>query len=523
MNTAISASLENQLRILRVTLELESPLALASGDSSGLFDSPCAVDANGLPCLPGTSLAGALRAWWRQNLNHQYLDPDWFGFVPMGEEVAAAQRSRLHISMGHIHNASNQPVDAPEPRSQLQTDPILGPLLGAQMPVREHVRLTGRGAAADAAKFDRSHVPAGHRFTFQIQLRLRSDNAASWETARTALLAAMNNGEIVLGGASRTGLGRITVADARELLLKLPADVEKVSLHQSLTSKLKAPSLLSQLSRPQPARVSSLPLPAAHIDIQLELAAIDLWRVGSSGAEILSMADDRQPDTQPYSEHHVDWSGQKAKLEVRKVVPGSGIKGALAHRTTFHFNRRCARWATQEGDLAPLEAVTALFGQALDDGSGHAGCVRVADATLVSVPRATRHDQPHVRLDRFTGGAWNGALFSESLLSSGGIALQMRINPQPLLAKHSQANGAEILALADALADLGEGRLSLGAGVARGLGRFRFIDAKQAEKVLQQLKHLGQAIADQMANLAQAPVADSPNTAQPTAEVQPHV
>jgi len=513
MNTAHSEKLDNQLRILRITLELTSPLALASGDSSGLFDSPCAVDANGLPCLPGTSLAGAMRAWWRTHLGERHQDQDWFGFVPMGDAVAAAQRSRLHISMGHIHNASNQPVDAPTPRSQLQADPILGPLLGAQMPVREHVRLNDRGAAADTAKFDRSHVPAGHRFTFQIQLRLENDRATDWESARSALLKALENGDIMLGGATRAGLGRVKAVDARELLLKLPADIEKVSAHQSLTSKLKANSLLNT---GQPAPTPSAPSPSAPIDITLELAALDLWRVGSSGVEPLSMADERQPDTQPYTEHRVDWSQREAKLDILKIVPGAGIKGALAHRTTFHFNRLSARWATQEGELAPLTAVTTLFGQALDDGTGHAGCVHVADANLLSVPRATRHDQPHVRLDRFTGGAWNGALFSESLLSSGGITLKMRIDPQRLLALNSPATGEELLALSQALADLGEGRISLGAGAARGLGRFRFIDPKQAAKVMQQLTTQAQAIQAQRAQ-------EQPTPANTTAEAQSHV
>ena len=514
MNTAHSEQLDNQLRILRITLELTSPLALASGDSSGLFDSPCAVDANGLPCLPGTSLAGALRAWWRTHLGERHPDQDWFGFVPMGDAVAAAQRSRLCISMGHIHNASNQPVDVPIPRSQLHADPILGPLLVAQMQVREHVRLNGRGAAADTAKFDRSHVPAGHRFTFQIQLRLEDERAAGWESARAALLTALKNGDIMLGGATRAGLGRVVAVDARELLLKLPADIQKVSVHQSLTSKLKAHNLLSASQQaPQLASLAHAP-----IDIQLELAAIDLWRVGSSGVESLSMADGRQPDTQPYTEHHVDWSPREARLDVRKIVPGSGIKGALAHRTTFHFNRLSARWATQEGERAPLTTVTTLFGQALDDGSGHAGCVHVADASLLSFPRTTRHDQPHVRLDRFTGGAWSGALFSESLFSNGGITLKMRIDPQRLLAPNSPANGAELLALSEALADLGEGRLSLGAGAARGLGRFRFSDVEQAAKAMQQLKAQAQAQAIQ----AQRALEQSAATTA-TAEVQPHV
>lgn len=516
MNTAISAHLENQLRLLRVTLELTSPLALASGDSSGLFDSPCAVDANSLPCLPGTSLAGAMRAWWRTQLSAAHPDQDWFGFVPTGDQGAAAQRSRLHISIGHIHDAKNQPVDKPVARPQLHADPILGPLLGAHMPVREHVRLNDRGAAADTAKFDRSHVPAGHRFTFQIQLRLRTDNAASWEAARNALLAALKNGDIMLGGATRTGLGRITVKEARELLIKLPADVEKVSAHQSLTSSFKAPNLVETLP---PTRPATQAVPDAPLEIQLELAARDLWRVGSSGVETLTMTDDsqadRQPDTQPYSEHWVNWINGQGKVETRKIVPGAGIKGALAHRTTFHLNRRSGRWATQDGEQAPLSAVTALFGQALDDGSGHAGCVHVSDSVLLPTQPSGIQHQPHVRLDRFTGGAWNGALFSESLISKGGILLRLRVSPQRLLAPSSPATGAELLALADALTDLGQGRLSLGAGAARGLGRFQFVNEQAAKKALADLENLGNKISTQRAQQANT-------TAQPTTQVQAH-
>lgn len=512
MTTAPTPSPDNQLRILRITLELTSPLALGSGDSTGLFDSPCAVDANGLPCLPGTSLAGAIRAWWRKQIQATHPDTDWFGFVPMGEDIAAAQRSRLHISFGHIHRADNQPLDTPVLRSQLLKDSILGPLLGAQMPVREHVRLNARGAAADTAKFDRSHVPAGQRFTFQVQLRLRPDSAPAWESARTALLLAFRHGDIMLGGATRSGLGRVTLHDARELLLKLPADVEKVSAHQSLTSRFNAPSLAHQLPPRQPA---TRPDDLEPLDIQLELAALDLWRVGSSGAEALRMADGRQPDAQPYSEHFVRWDGNQAKLETRKVVPGAGIKGALAHRATFHFNRRSARWATQEGERAPLATLTNLFGAALDDGTGQAGCVHVSDAILSPTHPHRLEHQPHVRLDRFTGGAWNGALFSESLLSKGVITLHMRIQPQRVLTQPHHINGAEWLALADALADLGEGRLHLGAGVARGLGRFRFVNAKQAHAALQQIQAMGHALA--------GPPAATHHTATSPAEAPTHV
>jgi CRISPR/Cas system CSM-associated protein Csm3 (group 7 of RAMP superfamily) len=509
---------DSQLRLLRITLELQSPLALGSGDSGGLFDSPCALDANGLPCLPGTSLAGALRAWWAQHLHTSHHADTWFGFVPLTNETqAAARRSRLVVSMGHIHDASNKPVDAPTPRSTLQADPILGPLLGTQLPVREHVRLNARGAAADTAKFDRSHVPTGHRFTFQLQLRLRPDLAAEWEAARNALLQALQQGHIMLGGATRTGLGRVKAVSAQEVLLVLPRDLAQVPKLQNLASRLpgSAANLLERL--PPPARSTGATNAQAPLHIGLNLLALDLWRVGSSGVEVITTPDGRQPDSQPLSEHCITWNNQQGTLGHRTVVPGSAIKGALAHRTTFHANRRSGRWAGQTGEQTPLETVTALFGQALDDDSGHAGCVHVADSVLLPTQPHRAQTQPHVRLDRFTGGAWNGALFSESLVHQGSVRLDLRLDTARLHAM-GQAQAHELRALADAMLDLGEGRLSLGAGTARGLGRFRFDNPAQAQAALAHISQLADALTQP------SPPTDTTRTATaPTASTPHHV
>lgn len=491
--SATPSPVDSQLRVLRITLELQSPLALGSGDSGGLFDSPCALDANGLPCLPGTSLAGALRAWWAQHLHASHHADTWFGFVPLTNETqAVARRSRLIISMGHIHNASDKPVDAPTPRATLQADPILGPLLGTQLPVREHVRLNARGAAADTAKFDRNHVPAGHRFTFQLQLRLRPQQAAEWEAARTRLLQALKQSHICLGGATRNGLGRVAAVNAQEVLLVLPRDVAQVPKLQHLASRLpgSAANLLERLPRAAPA--------PAPVHLSLELLALDLWRVGSSGVMVVTDTNGRQPDSQPLSEHGVQWTGrsvgsQTGRLEPRIVVPGSGIKGALAHRTTFHANRRSGRWAGPTEAQPPLPAITTLFGQALDNDSGHAGCVQVADSVLLPTQPHRAQTQPHVRLDRFTGGAWNGALFSENLVHKGGIRLDLRLDTARLHTM-GQAQPHELHALADALRDFGEGRLSLGAGSARGLGRFRFANPTQAQAALAQIGQVADAL-----------------------------
>ncbi|NOU05581.1 MAG: hypothetical protein HOO99_05295 [Hyphomicrobiaceae bacterium] len=49
------------LQIARVTVEARTPLSLASGSYDARFDTLLVRDANDLPALPGTSIAGVLR------------------------------------------------------------------------------------------------------------------------------------------------------------------------------------------------------------------------------------------------------------------------------------------------------------------------------------------------------------------------------------------------------------------------------------------------------------------------------
>ena len=47
-------------RVADITLQAESPFLIASGDTDGSSDALPVVDANGLPTIPGSSLAGVL-------------------------------------------------------------------------------------------------------------------------------------------------------------------------------------------------------------------------------------------------------------------------------------------------------------------------------------------------------------------------------------------------------------------------------------------------------------------------------
>jgi len=60
------------LAVAQVALEALEPLSIASGAVDPLFDTVLVTDANGLPTIPGSALAGVLRTAYQARL---FLEP----------------------------------------------------------------------------------------------------------------------------------------------------------------------------------------------------------------------------------------------------------------------------------------------------------------------------------------------------------------------------------------------------------------------------------------------------------------
>ena len=488
-----------QLLLYRITLELASPLAIGSGASDDVFDAPCARDANGLPTIPGTSLAGALRSLWVDQ-NGADSAKDWFGMITPGTDEGT--RSRLLFTWAHLHDQTNQPVEGLMGAQTIQNDAVLTKLV--RLPHRDHVRLSHRGGAADTAKFDRSFVPTGCRFTFDLRLFTSADKMVADREAVFALLQLCWTGQLWLGGAKASGYGRTKVVSVRELDLDLTKDAARKFMANMR-------SLKTQMPRPQDGDGVQLKLIKKAVTKSgnqrvnfplLDLHPRDTWRVGS-GVESVAMQQNGQnsknlANALPYTEACLNWSEPKAnepqsipKWQNEIVVPGSTIRGALAHRTAFHFNRLQKRWTSNSAiasaptagtNPVPIYVVEVLFGSAkvrqpganaAGNQAGFAGAVFVDDIhILIAGAKVVR--LPHVRIDRFTGGAFRGALFSEELLFHGDLPLQLSIDKTRLqtLAKAYGADMATMAlkALEEALRDLCEQRLPIGAGGAHGHG-----------------------------------------------------
>jgi CRISPR/Cas system CMR subunit Cmr4 (Cas7 group RAMP superfamily) len=443
------------LHLAHVTFEALAPLSIGGGKPDGVFDVELARDANGLPAIPGASLAGVLRHLYAAAASSE-KGRELFGYA----EGGAGRASRVHCGWAHIHNSKNQPI---EDLLHPIDDPLLKPLVEENPAYRDHVRIGHRGAAANRGKFDRSYVPAGMRFTAEVKLWSEHAQDPDW----SALLALLHKPLFRIGGATRRGYGKLGV----QAILSGAFDLGTREGLDALV-RLQAGDV-SCLSEPEISPDTASDLVTATLRLEPEAG----WRFGQGKFSMKPKSKNGKPsDALPVSERRVVWENDQGKLGKRDLlVPASSVKGALAHRIAFHYNRLagCYADAARAREYDPAlhnDAVRALFGHATDHdrGDGQAGVVFLDDVYLDTSQHAFG-TQMHNSVDRFTGGVRDHVLFSEELAYGKGFCLALHID-SAALEKASRAVPQAREALRFALDDLAQGRLALGAGSAKGHG-----------------------------------------------------
>lgn len=476
----------------RVVLEARSPLSIGAGRDHGMEDAPVVTDANGRPSLPGSSIAGVLRAMYSSGREADAVDGLFGHRVAQGD---GGGRSRLTVSWGCIHDATGTPVCGLVDPERMQ-DPIL---TDAVRPViRDHVRLSHRGTADQRGKFDRSAVRPGHRFSFDLVIEGGEEARGELD----ALLALLSTGRFALGAATRSGYGELALVwfQARSFDL---ARAEDRRAWLDLVGDLAQPAALGPRQQATPGEP-----PEAAVELRLQLMALEPWIVGGGEGDTStdpSIDGDGKPrskeaDMNPLTVHRVRWdsSGRGAlDTEPDYLLPASTIKGALRHRAAFHYRCLLGSWAQAEAagradrvtdtgadPWAPdqLPGLARLFGSAGDsDTEPAAGHVWVSDGQVASTA-VKRHRSVHVSIDRFTGGARRGLLFQEDVLYGDapidvtiGVTVPSDADEQLTLAHR---------ALARAIEDLCCGRLQLGGGGGRGRGWFEAAQAPDLSALL---------------------------------------
>lgn len=435
--------------LARFIIEAETPIAVGSGEKDIETDSLVALDVNGLPYLPGTTIAGVLRSMF------DTIDKQLWGY----QEKDGGHGSEIIFSEGRILNSKGEVIDGLQSNAVFNDD-ILQHY--TYLPIRQHVRISSKGVAEDAGKFDEQVVCAGTRFCFEMEMVSDSENKAKFEE----LINAVRMETFRIGGGSRKGFGKIKVVSVKTADIDL-RNREQANLYLEKSSNLKDCNEWwnGWTNQGQTDAIDT----DKYVTYHIELCPQDFIFFGSGLAD-----ENGDADMTTAKAKRIHWdSGSCGRMqEYLILIPASSLKGALRHRVAYNFNKIKQNFIdTKEGipDTPQNEAVKALFGFA--DADQQRGNVLFSDIIVDPDKQKTEaqtHLFNHVAIDRFTGGTINGALFTEQADYVYGQTYETDI----LVRKDALTDPDIKAAWERTLDDLRSGLLPLGGSTNRGHGIF---------------------------------------------------
>lgn len=434
--------------LARVILEALTPLKIGNGSENFLTDSTIGRDANGLPYLPATTIMGLIR---------HGIDEASANRI-MGFEGKEGHGSFLSMSEGKLLDSNGKAVDGLKDPSEIDNDEFLKRF--KHLPIRQHVKISHKGTAEDGAKFDEEVIPKGTRFVFEFELRSDdSEGKADFELLTTSLQSDLFR----IGGGSRKGFGKIAIRDMRLSTLHLD---NKADFDAWLDKKSSLEAEWSHYSPIASKRSNESEDSITRYELRLVPDDFLLFSAGIADPETgIDLAVIREP--------FIEWTNGRGHWHDRQtslVIPASSVKGALSHRTAYHYNRLCGIFSDgiyekPNGNLAVEE----LFGTTGDAKGVGKKSGKALFSDIVKESSASTHPFNHVMIDALTGGAIAGALFDEAPLFAKDETLTIEII---VLDSHNFSENV-LPAFEEALKDVCLGLLPFGGGVGRGNGRMK--------------------------------------------------
>ncbi len=442
--------------VFEFTLTLESAACPGAGYEGDVVDMPVLRDADGNILLPGSSMAGGMRSHLCDRL-FGYYAPEAKGSVVgdlFGPKVDPSDsRARLRQSRIIVEDAYGT---LPE---------------GCSMDIRDGVKIDGKtGTAEDHKKFDFELLPPGTTFTARVEIAV--DSEVEEKTLLPAAIAALDGfteGEIPVGARDSRGFGRCKASEWkcrrydlsswngwREWLAadpKLPLEGDGSATAES-AAKSQKPDFKKNAGDKR-----------LWMRFDLDLKCKDGLLIGSPN-----------PDPDGPDSRHIR-SGDKP------ILTGTGLVGAMRLQATriatlLHKNR------------VGVRLVDETFGPSLEGTSGkftpQASRVRSEESRLEE--GCFTLGETRIRIDRFTGGVFSGALLEEEPVyrSRARCRLELR-NPEKWQA------GLMLLVIKDLLDGLIPvgGTVSVGRGILTGTAE---ISESGETGLLQGPVHIGERL-----------------------------
>lgn len=264
--------------VLCGNLVAQTPLHVGGYGEDVDSDLPLARDGAGRWYVPGTSLAGALRAWCVAAFGLDKTQQLW-GFQQAEEGFA---------SFVLVEDAPIPDTDSPQPE------------------IRDHVGIDRQwGSAAKMIKYDRAVLPRGTSLPFRLTIDYGASQRSEVLNMVIAMAEALRAGQIRFGAAKTRGLGKLRLKE------------DSITEH-GLNSR---DGILALLRGHTGSSVSHLPTGVKHrsqLDITIHWCPVGpmMVKAGEDGLGV---------------DHLPLVSGTENGL-LTLVLPGSSIKGALRNQ-----------------------------------------------------------------------------------------------------------------------------------------------------------------------------------------------
>ncbi len=425
--------------IARFILQTKTPLHCGGG-SDPTLDQPVNRDSYGLWRIQGSSVAGILRSYVKD------AEPEL-------EDILFGNKNRIFSSFDQsaslvwCSDASLLDFDETFAFRKVASGQELG--FGVGPFVRDHVNIDlEKGTATDGGKYDEEIVPPGVKFSIELKLDGWDNEITSDQSdAFLKVCAALKHGLITFGGKTVSGYGKVdcTYADVRELDLKKKDDLETyLNLSDAPVfsdgegHSVEIPEIEELITKDNSLYSGKLILPL------VSNGPVLVGGINTKDADV-DMTCLMTPVLDETQKEYID----------KYTIPGSSLRGVIRHRV-FDVLKALNR------DNEQNEVLSSIFGS-VSGANGSAGHIRCSDIYL-NVDKS-QHVQ-HVAIDRFTGGAIDGALFDEAPVWEQGLELNAQI-------EFTDLNALQTAVLMHALLDICTGDAPIGGGVNRGNGVVR--------------------------------------------------
>ena len=442
------------VHLARVVVEADTPIAIGTGREDIVTDAPVVRDVNGLPYIPATSLTGVIRHALGIGKEDKNVV---FGY----HDENGGQGSRLILTDAVMIGKEGKAMDG---ICNIPNDEFYSHY--NEKNVRQHVRITDKGVADTEGygKFDNEVVYKGTRFVFEMELLSDDPEVEDFENS----LKQLYDETFRIGSGTRCGYGKLKVVWCERVTLDL-MDAEDLKAYLKKSSCLSSSWEFKKSQMLEEGRTSAS---TEWTKYRLELEPLDFFLFGSGMG-------DEDADNTSMTDIVVEWNeqGKPCFSKQKALIPATSVKGALAHRTAYHFNKRKGIFAENLKSKEERnkyvggsnDAVQALFGASVDDVSnkrGKRGNVILSDVIQHEVETKVFH---HNKIDYFTGGTIDGALFQEKSIWGKGKSYELEI-----LVDNNALDDEDVkLAFEQSLKDLCEGLLPLGGVTGRGNGVFK--------------------------------------------------